>query len=74
MKNKITEFELEENYEEKLNKAKELVKMAELVYNDLKLQCKHERKTWKAKYGGFYCEICETFLPRGKTENNNDTT
>ena len=55
-----------ETYEDKLNKAKEMVEISTLVYEDLRQQCKHERKTWKPKYGGFYCEICETFLPREK--------
>lgn len=36
-------------------------------YKRLKDLCKHTGvKTWKPKYGGYFCEDCETFLPRDK--------
>ena len=42
----------------------EMVKAQE-KYNKLRASCKHVGiKTWKAKYGGWFCEDCETFLPR----------
>jgi len=35
------------------------------VYKKLRASCKHTGvKTWKSKYGGWFCEDCETFLPR----------
>jgi len=37
-------------------------------YNVLRNSCKHTGiKTWKSKYGGLFCEDCETFLPRDRT-------
>ena len=34
-------------------------------YKMLRDSCKHTGiKTWKPKYGGYFCEDCETFLPR----------
>ena len=32
-------------------------------YKVIRDSCKHTGiKTWKAKYGGYFCEDCETFL------------
>jgi hypothetical protein len=35
---------------------------------ELRGQCNHpsEKKIWKEKYGGWFCEDCEHFLPRNE--------
>lgn len=51
-------------YEKMLKKAKKKWMVAKIAYDTLRNQCKHERKVYKSKYGGYLCEVCERFLPR----------
>ena len=38
-------------------------------YKKLRASCKHTGvQLWKPKYQGFFCEDCETFLPRTNKE------
>jgi len=53
-------------YEEKLKAAKIKAESSELAYQTLRDQCNHGRKIYKDKYCGYYCEVCEKFLPRSK--------
>jgi hypothetical protein len=38
-------------------------------YKKIRASCKHTGiKIWKPKYGGYFCEDCEIFLPRTKKD------
>jgi RNA polymerase-binding transcription factor DksA len=53
------------SYETNLKRMKFKKEEIDHIYETLRSMCKHTRKIWKEKYGGFYCEVCEKFLPRG---------
>jgi len=55
------------SYEKRLQRSRIKMEEARLSYESLRSICKHTKKTWKEKYGGYYCEVCDTFLPRGET-------
>ena len=49
----------------KFEDARKKMEEANHDYKVLRATCKHTGiKTWKPKYGGWFCEDCETFLPR----------
>ncbi len=51
----------------KFQDAEDKMKKATEDYKKLRSSCKHTGvKTWKTKYGGYFCEDCEIFLPRSK--------
>ena len=51
----------------KIQAAKDKMEKANEEYKKLRALCKHTGiVTWKPKYGGHFCEECETFLPRDK--------
>ena len=46
--------------------AKKKMEKANEEYKKLRASCKHSGvQIWKEKYAGWFCEDCETFLPRG---------
>ena len=51
-----------------LKEIKDALDKMEKAQHDYKVirdTCKHTGiKTWKPKYGGYFCEDCEIFLPR----------
>jgi hypothetical protein len=52
-------------FKKKLKAAKKKEIKAASDYKKIQASCKHDGvKTWKSKYGGYFCEECETFLPR----------
>ncbi len=54
-------------FKKKLKAAKKKMIKAENNYKEIRASCKHDGvKTWKIKYGGYFCEECEIFLPRGR--------
>jgi len=55
------------SYENRLKRSKNKIEEARLAYESLRLVCKHTRRVWKEKRGGYYCEVCERFLGRGET-------
>jgi hypothetical protein len=57
---KKEEKEFIKKRKELLNKIEE----AKESYKEFRKTCKHTVLTWKAKYGGYYCELCDRFLPR----------
>jgi hypothetical protein len=51
----------------KFQDAKDKMEKANEDYKRILSSCKHTGvKTWKPKYGGYFCEDCETFLPRSQ--------
>lgn len=44
--------------------AKDKMMEASEDYKEIRDLCKHVNQTWKSKYGGYFCEDCERFLPR----------
>jgi methionyl-tRNA synthetase len=53
------------SYENRLKRLKIKQEEAAHIYETVRSMCKHSRKIWKDKYVGYYCEVCERFLPRG---------
>ena len=42
-------------------------------YKKIRASCTHKgEKTWKSKAGRYYCEDCETFLPRPLRRRHED--
>jgi hypothetical protein len=50
-------------FEAMLMAAKNKMYESKKEYDVLRNLCPHERVTWKNKYGGYRCDICEHWFP-----------